>query len=94
MVGLVAVAVLANAAPQARSELADEVVESRIDGDFNGWDGETVFPLQNGQVWQQAAPGVLVAVRVQPKVRIYKSKGSWWLHVDGVDREVRVRRVK
>jgi hypothetical protein len=29
------------------------VVESQIDGDFNGWEGETVVKLVNGQIWQQ-----------------------------------------
>jgi hypothetical protein len=29
------------------------VVEASIDGDFEGWDGETTFRLSNGQVWQQ-----------------------------------------
>ncbi len=23
-------------------------------GTFNGWDGETIFNLDNGQVWQQS----------------------------------------
>ena len=30
-----------------------DVIESQIDGDFEGWDGETVFVLTNGQIWQQ-----------------------------------------
>ena len=30
------------------------VVESQIDGDFNGWEGETIVKLMNGQIWQQA----------------------------------------
>src|SRR5947209_18063931 len=25
------------------------VIESHIDGDFNGWEGETIFKLDNGQ---------------------------------------------
>lgn len=28
-------------------------IKSRITGDFNGWDGDTIFRLQNGQIWQQ-----------------------------------------
>src|SRR5690606_4924947 len=30
-----------------------EIIESRIDGEFEGWEGETVFKLLNGQIWQQ-----------------------------------------
>lgn len=29
-------------------------IESEIEGEFNGWDGETIFKLTNGQIWQQA----------------------------------------
>src|SRR5882724_7634173 len=28
-----------------------KVVESHIDGSFNGWTGHTVFKLENGQEW-------------------------------------------
>jgi hypothetical protein len=30
------------------------VIESQIDGTFQGWSGETVFKLTNGQIWQQS----------------------------------------
>lgn len=42
---------LANAGLAVRDD--DEVVRTRIAGDFRGWSGGTVFQLQNGQVWQQ-----------------------------------------
>lgn len=32
-------------------------IRSRIDGDFAGWDGDTVFRLKNGQVWEQRTGG-------------------------------------
>ena len=32
---------------------ARKVVESRIDGEFTGWTGSTIFRLRNGQIWQQ-----------------------------------------
>lgn len=31
----------------------DIVVRANIIGDFSGWSGETVFELNNGQVWRQ-----------------------------------------
>lgn len=30
------------------------LVKSRINGTFEGWSGSTIFPLENGQVWQQS----------------------------------------
>jgi len=32
-------------------------IDSRISGDFTGWDGDTIFSLDNGQVWQQRLSG-------------------------------------
>ncbi len=36
-----------------RNSAGANVVESEIDGDFHGWDGNTIFKLVNGQIWQQ-----------------------------------------
>lgn len=32
-------------------------IDSRISGEFTGWDGDTIFRLENGQVWQQRLGG-------------------------------------
>lgn len=32
-------------------------IKSRISGDFDGWDGNTIFRLENGQIWQQRLAG-------------------------------------
>lgn len=32
-------------------------IESRIVGEFSGWSGDTVFRLENGQVWEQRLDG-------------------------------------
>ena len=29
------------------------VIESKIDGEFEGWEGDTIFKMMNGQIWQQ-----------------------------------------
>lgn len=29
-------------------------IETQIDGDFSGWEGETIYKLRNGHIWQQA----------------------------------------
>lgn len=36
---------------------ADTDIVSRIKGDFSGWNGETIFRLENGQVWRQRLSG-------------------------------------
>ena len=37
-------------------EPPDEI-RSRIDGEFTGWDGKSVFKLKNGQTWVQRTKG-------------------------------------
>lgn len=39
-------------------EAAEEVrIVSRLQPPFEGWDGNTLFRLENGQVWRQRQPG-------------------------------------
>ena len=34
----------------------DSPIVSRLIGKFSGWDGQTVFKLENGQIWMQSSP--------------------------------------
>ena len=70
-------------------------IHSSIDGDFIGWGGKTRFKLANGQVWQQVGTGDFTHHAVNPGVVIKpKSLGSWKLYIDGVNRGVKVKRIK
>jgi hypothetical protein len=42
---------------EVRQASKDVDIRSRIKGDFNGWSGETIFRLENGQVWRQRLSG-------------------------------------
>ncbi|MDQ6879372.1 MAG: hypothetical protein M3082_17095 [Candidatus Dormibacteraeota bacterium] len=70
------------------------VVESRIDGEFTGWDGETLFKLQNGQIWQQTSYAYIYHYAYSPTVIIYQSSGGWRLRVDGVAGTITVQRLR
>jgi hypothetical protein len=70
------------------------VIESRIDGDFNGWDGETVFALQNGQIWRQAAYDYYYQYAYNPSVLIYPASDGRRMKVDGADRTIPVERLQ
>jgi hypothetical protein len=88
-----------NAATGAGRSSTDSVgtastIESRIDGEFTGWQGETVFKLQNGQIWQQASFAYKYKYIYSPKVLIYSSGGLFHMKVDGVDEDIAVRRLK
>ena len=47
------------------------VIETRIDGEFKGWEGETVYKMQNGQIWQQASYHYHYHYAYSPEVIIY-----------------------
>ncbi len=70
------------------------VIESRIDGDFEGWEGETIYPLTNGQIWQQSTYHYHYHYSYSPKVLIYQSGGGYKMHVEGDnDTEINVTRL-
>lgn len=75
-------------------EESDSVIESRIDGDFEGWDGDTIFKLQNGQIWQQVEYSYKYSYKYCPKVIIVKSPNGWIMQVDGIEKTIRVQRLK
>lgn len=58
------------------STVVGDVIESHIDGTFKGWDGDTIFKLTNGQIWQQSAYAYTYYYAYRPKVTIYRSIGS------------------
>ena len=71
-------------------------IQSRILGEFKGWDGYTKFNLENGQVWQQSSAGVLRVIISNPSITIKRSRVSdtYMLKVEGLNSSVRVKRVE
>jgi len=70
------------------------VIETRIDGDFEGWEGETIFKLTNGQIWQQFSYAYTYHYAYSPEVLIYRSGAAYKMKVDGVDNTIFVVRLK
>ena len=71
-----------------------EIVESYIDGDFEGWSGDTLFKLDNGQIWQQASYSYMYHYSYHPKVLIFKSGATYKMQVQGVTELLPVVRLK
>ncbi len=71
-----------------------DIFESRIDGEFEGWSGSTLFALTNGQIWQQASHSLVRHHARSPSVVIYLSGVGYKMKVDGVDETICVRRVR
>lgn len=69
-----------------------DVTESRIDGEFKGWEGETVYTLTNGQVWKQCTYHYEYKYSYRPEALIYNSGTGYKMQVEGTTADV--RRVK
>lgn len=85
---------LANAGLAARDD--DEVIRTRISGDFRGWKGNTVFQLENGQTWQQIdKESRFFSKMVNPEVELVPSRLTGWKMIlvsEGL--WIRVKRVR
>lgn len=69
------------------------MIQSQIDGEFNGWDGDTVVKLVNGQVWQQSEYWYHYHYAYMPRVTI-TNEGGYKMTIAGVPRAIRVERLK
>lgn len=73
---------------------SSSVIETQIDGDFEGWEGETIVKLMNGQIWQQTEYHYHYHYAFMPKVLIYRSGGGYKMKVEGVEKAVGVERLR
>jgi len=75
---------------QQQKAAPGNTIESQIDGDFEGFEGETIIKLMNGQIWQQTEYWYHYHYSFMPKVIIFKSGGGYKMKVDGIDKAVGV----
>jgi hypothetical protein len=73
---------------------AGDVIESQVDGEFEGWEGETIVRLMNGQIWQQIEYHYNYHYAYDPRVIVYGSGGGYKMKVGGTDQAVGVARLK
>ena len=69
-------------------------VESNLAGEFEGWSGETIFKLDNGQIWEQAEYSYTYSYSYRPEVTIYQTRGGCRMKVEDEDETILVRRIK
>src|SRR3990172_2063605 len=76
-------------------ELQKQPVRHRIIGHFRGWDGNTTFSLDNGEVWRQRVSSRYFASLENPEVEIFRNQlGYYELRVVESGRRVGVTRIK
>jgi len=70
-------------------------IKSKLVGEFRGWDGKTVFRLDNGQVWRQRVGGKYRSPRrTNPEVIVEKGRFGYYLKIVESGRTVAVKRVR
>ncbi len=81
---------------KAEAVKADKAgIKTRIAGEFTGWDGDTVFRLQNGQIWKQRLEGRWHYRADSPEVELHKNlMGFWVLKVVETGKSIGVKRLQ
>lgn len=71
-------------------------VTSKLVGKFSGWDGQTVFKLENGMIWAQKSKKKFHTEEIENPVVIIEPGmfGVWRLSIEGIDEDVRVVRIQ
>ena len=62
---------------------------SHVEGEWSGWSGDTVVRLANGSVWRQEQYYYRYQYKYRPKVII----DGGYMHVEGMPKAVKVRRI-
>lgn len=75
---------------------SSEPINGALQGEFRGFGKGRVYVLDNGQEWEQTDSTSVVGVRKQsPKVSIKPGvMGVWYMKVEGVNSQPKVRRSK
>lgn len=73
-----------------------QTIRARLAGAFDGWHGNDVVTLDNGQRWKQVGTDRPTCMRADKPAVVVKPSimGNWLLHVDGCSESVHARRVQ
>ncbi len=77
-------------------EKDDSPIRSAILGEFNGWDGQTIFKLENGMIWVQDDRDKFYVKDIENPVAVIEPGlfGSWHLRLEGYRSECKVKRIQ
>ena len=70
-----------------------DFIESQIESDFNGAEGESVYELTNGQKWEQSRYMYHYHYAYRPKVRIVSEASGHIMYVQRMGRGIPVRKI-
>lgn len=70
-----------------------DVIKSSVDGEFEGFEGDTIIKLLNGQIWKQTEYYYEYMYSYMPSVLIYKSGAGYKMKVDGIEKSIGVEKI-
>ena len=69
------------------------ITDSVLEGEFEGWDGDTIFQFVNGEKWQQSSYDYYYNYSYRPKVKVLEDNGNYLLEVEGIEKKLPVRKI-
>jgi hypothetical protein len=76
---------------QAKTGIPMELIcDSRIDGNFEGWDEGRIYTLLNGTSWEQDESIIKKAHAYCPRARVWRDGARRYLEVEGMGETIRV----
>lgn len=83
-------------APKAAEPEENKSISSTIAGKFDGWSGNELIKLSNGQVWRIVdGSSAVLAPLTNPKVTVERNFiGTFFLKIEGTNNSPKVRRVQ
>lgn len=70
------------------------IYEGNIRGAFSGWQGNSIYELNNGSIWKQKYYSYSYQYSYQPKVKVYLENGRNMMEVAGFPNAVEVEKVR
>jgi len=71
----------------------NSVIDVQVDGDFEGWDGETIIKLTNGEIWKQLEYYYQYHYSFMPKGTISFSSNGYKMKIAGINKEITVEKL-
>ena len=75
-------------------EYTPSSIESKIDGNFEGFEYENIYKLTNGQIWMQTSHDYEYHYAYRPDVIIFKDGINYKMKVEGAKKLIKVERIK
>ncbi|MDB9969047.1 hypothetical protein OAE08_05205 [Gammaproteobacteria bacterium] len=75
------------------SRAGTEIMFSNVSGSWEGWSGDTIVRLVNGEIWEQVGLGLSLSLGLGNEVFVYQKNGMYYMAVEDEDEAVAVRRL-